>query len=93
MNKFHLIQYSTNDLLDVEYLKISKQLCEKYSELYGYNYKFIITKPMENIKICWFKKLDICIEGKRIIEDGRKVVKEHFDYQNQLKKMFDTVGI
>ena len=30
---------------------------------------------------------------KRIIEDGRKVVKEHFDYQNQLKKMFDAVGI
>ena len=74
MSKFHLIQYSTNNLLDEEYLKISKQLCKKYSELHDYDYKFITIDSTENIKMAWSKKLDIIYKELKSLPENEYLV-------------------
>lgn len=74
MNKFKILQFHTKDLVNIEYIKISKQLSEQYCKLHNYQYKCqIINKTKNNIE-GMIKKLNVLYDNLKNIKDNEYLV-------------------
>lgn len=74
MNNFTLLQFCTKNLTNVEYIKISKQLCKQYSKLHNYQYKFQTINNNQNNIEGMIKKLYIIYKHLKNITDNEYLV-------------------